>query len=102
MLLAGPGALSGRLDLSQTLNPFGSLVGPSALPGRLDLTETLILSVLLQDLGPFLGATGGFAAGEKGVRMLVETGEVKLRGPKDPPRRQVRSVDVIAMLSLIL
>lgn len=45
---------------------------------------------LFQDLGPFLGATGGFAAGEKGIRMLVEQGELRLRGPNDPVKKQVR------------
>jgi len=46
-----------------------------------------------EDLGLFNGATGGFAGGEKGVRMLVETGELKLRAPGDLSRkRQVSSL----------
>ena len=46
-----------------------------------------------EDLGFFNGATGGFAGGEKGVRMLVDKGELKLRPPGDLSRkRQVSSL----------
>lgn len=36
------------------------------------------------DVGPFAGATGGFAGGERGLRGYIETGEVRLRKPGQP------------------
>lgn len=47
-----------------------------------------------EDLGPLMGATGGFAAGEVGLKQFVETGEVKIRGPNDPPRQQFSPVSL--------
>lgn len=47
-----------------------------------------------ENLGPLLGATGGFAAGEVGLKQFVETGEVKIRGPNDPGRQQFSPVSL--------
>jgi hypothetical protein len=40
------------------------------------------------NIGPLLGATGGFAAGEAGLRMFVDQGELKLRQPGDSSKGQ--------------
>lgn len=53
-----------------------------------------------EDLGFFAGATGGFAAGEKGVQQFVRDGEVLIRRAGQPGGQGVSPVTIAGVLVL--
>ena len=52
-----------------------------------------------EDVGIFAGATGGFAAGEKGVKQFVRDGDIKLRTAGAPARQQASPVALAGLLA---
>lgn len=44
------------------------------------------------------GATGGFAGGERGLKQFIESGELRMRQPGDPVRRQSSPVAIAGLL----
>ncbi|KAF8067268.1 hypothetical protein HT031_002315 [Scenedesmus sp. PABB004] len=66
-------------------------------PGRVILDDPAKYPAK-DDLGPLLGATGGFAGGEKGLKQFVATGEVTLRDPRAPGAQQTSPVAVAGLL----
>ncbi|PNW84918.1 hypothetical protein CHLRE_03g164000v5 [Chlamydomonas reinhardtii] len=53
-----------------------------------------------EDLGPLPGVTGGFAAGEVGLKQYVATGDVKLRQPGQPGPRQFSPLTLAGVVAL--
>ena len=53
-----------------------------------------------EDVGPLLGATGGFAAGEKGVKQFVRDGELRLRRAGEPGGQRGSPVAFAGLLAL--
>eukprot|EP00877_Chromochloris_zofingiensis_P014840 jgi/Chrzof1/960/Cz01g34360.t1 len=51
-----------------------------------------------ENLGPLTGATGGFAGGERGLKQFIESGELRMRQPGDPVRRQSSPVAIAGLL----
>jgi hypothetical protein len=47
-----------------------------------------------------VGATGGFAGGERGLKQFVEQGELRLRDPNAPRAQGVSPVAIAALLVL--
>lgn len=54
-----------------------------------------------ENVGPMLGATGGFAGGEAGLQQFVQTGELKLRQPGDPVKKQFSPLTLAGGMALI-
>ncbi|KAG2455160.1 hypothetical protein HYH02_000977 [Chlamydomonas schloesseri] len=53
-----------------------------------------------EDLGPLAGVTGGFAAGEVGLKQYVATGDVKLRAPGQPGPKQFSPLTLAGAVAL--
>ncbi|KAI8466555.1 MAG: hypothetical protein J3K34DRAFT_433278 [Monoraphidium minutum] len=53
-----------------------------------------------EDLGFFAGATGGFAAGEKGLKQFIRDGDLQLRSPGQPGGNQSSPVAIAGLLVL--
>ncbi len=58
------------------------------LPARLDFIVLRCGFADKEDIGLLKGVVGGFAGGEAALRRFAETGELKLRKPGEPVRRQ--------------
>lgn len=52
-----------------------------------------------ENVGPLLGFTGGFAGGEKGIKQLVQDGELRLRDPSSPAAKsQFSPISLMVLL----